>query len=116
MDTARGALPDDITALKEALASERAKALDIAAELAQVLKTYRGRNWQTSMTSIPVAYPNCMPISSAFPAVPRASRAGRAYRADMTIGKQWKSARSPALKRLSQHFQSFDAAYPARTC
>ena len=34
MDTARDALPDDITALKEALASERAKALDIAAELA----------------------------------------------------------------------------------
>ena len=34
MNTARGALPDDITALKEALASERAKALDIAAELA----------------------------------------------------------------------------------
>jgi len=34
MDTARGALPDDITALKEALATERAKALDIAAELA----------------------------------------------------------------------------------
>jgi transposase len=34
MDTARDALPEDITALKEALASERAKALDIAAELA----------------------------------------------------------------------------------
>src|SRR6202048_3407908 len=34
MDTARDASPDDITALKEALASERAKALDIAAELA----------------------------------------------------------------------------------
>ena len=34
MDTARGALPDDITALKQALATERAKALDIAAELA----------------------------------------------------------------------------------
>src|SRR6202142_4258524 len=34
MDTARDALPDDITALKAALASERAKALDIAAELA----------------------------------------------------------------------------------
>src|SRR5271163_3140719 len=34
MDTARGALPEDITALKVALASERAKALDIAAELA----------------------------------------------------------------------------------
>jgi transposase len=34
MDTARDALPDDIAALKEALASERAKALDIAAELA----------------------------------------------------------------------------------
>ena len=34
MDTARDALPDDITALKVALASERAKALDIAAELA----------------------------------------------------------------------------------
>src|SRR5450631_1904725 len=34
MDTARGALPDDITAVKEALASERAKALEIAAELA----------------------------------------------------------------------------------
>src|SRR5260370_7046177 len=34
MDTARDALPDDITALKEALATERAKALDIAAVLA----------------------------------------------------------------------------------
>src|ERR1700680_2373843 len=34
MDTARDALPDDITTLKEALATERAKALDIAAELA----------------------------------------------------------------------------------
>src|SRR5712672_399504 len=34
MDTARDALPDDITALKAALASERAKALDTAAELA----------------------------------------------------------------------------------
>ena len=34
MDTARDALPDDIAALKEALATERAKALDIAAELA----------------------------------------------------------------------------------
>jgi transposase len=34
MDTARDALPDDITALKEALATERVKALDIAAELA----------------------------------------------------------------------------------
>lgn len=34
MDTPRDALPDDITALKIALASERAKALDIAAELA----------------------------------------------------------------------------------
>jgi Transposase C of IS166 homeodomain len=34
MDKARDALPDDITTLKEALASERAKALDIAAELA----------------------------------------------------------------------------------
>ena len=34
MDTPRDALPDDMTALKEALASERAKALDIAAELA----------------------------------------------------------------------------------
>jgi transposase len=34
MDTPRDALPDDITALKVALASERAKALDIAAELA----------------------------------------------------------------------------------
>src|ERR1700737_4584228 len=34
MDTARDASPDDITALKEALATERAKALDIAAELA----------------------------------------------------------------------------------
>src|ERR1700709_1163520 len=34
MDTARGALSDDITALKEALAIERAKALEIAAELA----------------------------------------------------------------------------------
>src|SRR5271163_1268575 len=37
MDTARGALPEDITALKVALASERAKALDIAAELAVAL-------------------------------------------------------------------------------
>jgi len=34
MDTARDALPDDIATLKEALATERAKALDIAAELA----------------------------------------------------------------------------------
>jgi transposase len=34
MDTPRDALPEDITALKAALASERAKALDIAAELA----------------------------------------------------------------------------------
>ena len=34
MDAARDALPEDIAALKEALASERAKALDIAAELA----------------------------------------------------------------------------------
>src|SRR3954451_4929945 len=34
MDTARDALPDDIAALKEALATERARALDIAAELA----------------------------------------------------------------------------------
>ena len=34
MDTARDAPPDDIAALKEALATERAKALDIAAELA----------------------------------------------------------------------------------
>src|SRR3954453_17759422 len=34
MDTARDALPDDIAALKETLATERAKALDIAAELA----------------------------------------------------------------------------------
>jgi transposase len=34
MDTAGEALPDDITTLREALASERAKALDIAAELA----------------------------------------------------------------------------------
>ena len=34
MDAARDALPDDIAALKEALAAERAKALDIAAELA----------------------------------------------------------------------------------
>src|SRR5258708_5538961 len=34
MDTARDALPDDIAALKEALATERAKALDNAAELA----------------------------------------------------------------------------------
>src|SRR6202043_2594109 len=32
MDPARDALPDDITTLKEALATERAKALDIAAE------------------------------------------------------------------------------------
>src|SRR5258705_10421651 len=34
MDTARDVLPDDIAALKEALATERAKALEIAAELA----------------------------------------------------------------------------------
>ena len=34
MDPARDALSDDITTLKEALATERAKALDIAAELA----------------------------------------------------------------------------------
>src|ERR1700693_4822549 len=34
MDTARDAPPDDIAALKEGLATERAKALDIAAELA----------------------------------------------------------------------------------
>src|SRR6266480_1486805 len=34
MDTARDALPDDITALKEALATERAKALEITEELA----------------------------------------------------------------------------------
>jgi transposase len=34
MDTARDALPDDITALKEALIIERAKGLEIAAELA----------------------------------------------------------------------------------
>src|SRR5271169_334413 len=34
MDTPRDALPEDITALKVALATERAKALDIAAELA----------------------------------------------------------------------------------
>src|SRR5258706_10925365 len=34
MDTARDAPPEDIAALKEALATERAKALDIAAELA----------------------------------------------------------------------------------
>src|SRR5665811_506856 len=37
MDTPRDALPDDVTALKVALASERAKALDIAAELAVAL-------------------------------------------------------------------------------
>src|SRR3954447_8704977 len=37
MDTPRDALPEDITALKVALASERAKALDIAAELAVAL-------------------------------------------------------------------------------
>ena len=34
MGTARDTLPDDMAALKEALATERAKALDIAAELA----------------------------------------------------------------------------------
>src|SRR6202043_1010143 len=34
MDTARDASPDDIPALKEALATERAKALEIVAELA----------------------------------------------------------------------------------
>ena len=43
MDTARDALPEDITALKEALASERAKALDIAAELAVTALTRRRR-------------------------------------------------------------------------
>jgi transposase len=37
MDTPRDALPEDITALKVALASERAKALDVAAELAVAL-------------------------------------------------------------------------------
>src|SRR5664279_4349918 len=37
MDTPREALPEDITALKAALESERAKALDIAAELAVAL-------------------------------------------------------------------------------
>src|SRR5437762_11491119 len=37
MDTPRDALPEDITALKAALESERAKALDIAAELAVAL-------------------------------------------------------------------------------
>src|SRR5271156_2126842 len=37
MDTPRDAVPEHITALKEALASERAKALDIAAELAVAL-------------------------------------------------------------------------------
>ena len=37
MDTHRDALPEDVTALKEALATERAKALDIAAELAVAL-------------------------------------------------------------------------------
>jgi transposase len=37
MDTPRDALAENITALKEALASERAKALDIAAELAVAL-------------------------------------------------------------------------------
>ena len=34
MDAARDALPDDITALKEALIIERAKGLEVAAELA----------------------------------------------------------------------------------
>ena len=34
MDADRAAMPDDIVALKEALAAERAKALEIAAELA----------------------------------------------------------------------------------
>ena len=34
MDADRGAVPDDIAALKEALAVERAKALEVAAELA----------------------------------------------------------------------------------
>ena len=34
MDAGRDAVPDDIAALKEALATERAKALEIAAELA----------------------------------------------------------------------------------
>src|ERR1700692_2816757 len=37
MDTPRDAIPEDITALKVALESERAKALDIAAELAVAL-------------------------------------------------------------------------------
>jgi transposase len=34
MDADRAAMPDDIVALKEVLAAERAKALEIAAELA----------------------------------------------------------------------------------
>ena len=34
MDADRAAMPDDIAALKEALAAERAKTLEIAAELA----------------------------------------------------------------------------------
>ncbi|WP_249125722.1 hypothetical protein [Bradyrhizobium manausense] len=34
MDTGRDAVPDDFAALKEALAVERAKGLEIAAELA----------------------------------------------------------------------------------
>ena len=38
MDADRDALPDDINALKEALAAERAQALEIAAELAVALQ------------------------------------------------------------------------------
>ena len=34
MDAGREAIPDDVAALKEALAIERAKALEVAAELA----------------------------------------------------------------------------------
>ena len=37
MDAGRDALPDDIATLKAALAAERAKAVDIAAELAVAL-------------------------------------------------------------------------------
>ena len=43
MDTPRAALPKDITALKEALATERAKTLEIAAELAVARAKAGGR-------------------------------------------------------------------------
>lgn len=44
MDADGGAIPDDIAALKEALAIERAKALEVAAELAVA----RAKAWEDS--------------------------------------------------------------------